>query len=177
MNKFLTRFFVLSICILALTFAAAAQRRKTPVKTPPKPKVVTTNTIAKPEVKSGAEKVSIQIKNSTKFLYLLGGVARVIEDLDREIAAGKASKNAPGLNAKNKGEVMQSLRNLRAGLVQLEIDFRVKPELKAYLPQIQGISDMSARAEDLANGGQFIESGKVLIIVVEKLADTLAAMP
>jgi hypothetical protein len=29
----------------------------------------------------------------------------------------------------------------------------------------------------LAMGGQFTESGKVLLLVVEKLTDTLAAMP
>lgn len=168
------RFITFSILVLGLTFTANAQKRKTP----PTPKVVKTdNTLAKTETRSGAEKVSIQIKNSTKFLYVLGGVARVIEDLDREIAAGKASKNAPNTNAKIKQDVMQSMRNLRAGLVQLETDFRVKPELKKYLPQIQGITDMSARAEDLAMSGQFTESGKVLLLVVEKLADTLAAMP
>lgn len=171
------RFIVFSILIFGLAFAAHAQRRKTPRKTPPPPKVVKTETIAKTDAKTGAEKVSIQIKNSTKFLYVLGGVARVIEDLDREIAAGKASKNAPSTNAKIKQDVMQSMRNLRAGLIQLEVDFKVKPELKKYLPQLQGIADMSARAEDLALAGQFTESGKVLLLVVEKLTDTLAAMP
>ncbi len=176
MIKIITKFFALSICMLALTFAATAQRRKTPVKTPSKPRVVTTNAPANSEIKSSAEKVSIQIKNSTKFLYLLGGVARVIEDLDREIAAGKASRNAPALNTKNKQEVMQSLRNLRAGLNQLEIEFRSKPNLRTYT-QIYGITEMSNQAEDLATSGQFIESGKVLLIVVEKLADTLAALP
>jgi hypothetical protein len=175
MNKNLMRFITFSILILGLAFTANAQKRKTSAKTPPPPKVVQTETLA--TTKSGAEKVSIQIKNSTKFLYVLGGVARVIEDLDREIAAGKASKNAPNTNAKIKQDVMQSMRNLRAGLVQLETDFRANTQLRKYLPQIQGISDMSARAEDLAMAGQFTESGKVLLIVVEKLTDTLAAMP
>ena len=176
MNKNLMRFVIFSVLILGLTFTASAQKRKTTVKTPPPPKVVTTDTMVKAETKSSAEKVSIQIKNSTKFLYLLGGVARVIEDLDKEITAGKASKNAPNLNAKIKQEVLQSLRNLRAGLVQLEIEFRAKPNLRNYT-QIHGISEMSAQAEDLANAGQFTESGKMLLMVVEKLADTLAAMP
>lgn len=176
MNKNLIKFIVFSVLILGPAFTANAQKRKPTAKTPPTPKVVTTNTMAKTEAKSGAEKVSIQIKNSTKFLYLLGGVARVIEDLDREIADGKASRNAPSLNARNKQEVMQSLRNLRAGLNQLEIEFRAKPNLKSYT-QIHGISEMSAKAEDLANAGQFTESGKMLLLVVEKLADTLAAMP
>ncbi|MEJ7701271.1 MAG: hypothetical protein WKF71_16725 [Pyrinomonadaceae bacterium] len=43
------------------------------------------------ELKAGAQKVSTQIKNVSKFIFNLGGVARVIEDLDQEIAAKKAS--------------------------------------------------------------------------------------
>lgn len=175
MNKNLLRFFVLSICMFSLAFAVSGQRRKK--TTTAKPKVVTTNTIEKTEIKSGAEKVSIQIKNSSKFLYLLGSVANGIEAIDKDIKAGKVSREIQDQNQQFKRDVMQSLRNLRAGLVQLEVDFRVKPELKPFLPQIQGISDMTARSEDLASAGQFTESGKMLLLVVEKLADTLAAMP
>lgn len=176
MNKNTIRFIAVPLCLLSFAFAASAQRRKTPVKTTP-PKVVTTNTLGKTEIKSGAEKVSIQIKKSTKFLYLLGSVANGIEAIDKETKAGKVSRETQDKNAQFKRDVMQSLRNLRAGLVQLEVDFRTKPELKNYLPQIQGISDISARAEDMASAGQFVESGKMLLMVVEKLADTLAAMP
>lgn len=175
MNKHLTRFIIFSILILGFALTASAQRRKT-TKTPPKPKVVTTDTTAKSEVKTGAGKVSIQIKNSTKFLYLLGSVANGIEVIDRDVKAGKASAEIRNKNEQFKRDVMQSLRNLQAGLNQLEIEFRAKPALRNYT-QIHGISEMSRRAEDLANAGQFTESGKMLLIVVEKLADTLAAMP
>ena len=46
-------------------------------------------------------------------------------------------------------------------MIALEVDFRTKPQLQKYLINIQGISDMSGRAEDLANGGEFVESGKM----------------
>ena len=177
MNRIITKLFIFSLCILSLTLTAAAQRRKTPVKTTPKPKVVTTNTLGKSELKSGAEKVSIQIKNSTKFLYLLGSVANGIETIDKDVKAGKVTREIADKNTQFKKDVLQSLRNLRAGLVQLEIDFRAKPELKNHSIPIQGISELSARAEDLAVAGQFTESGKMLLLVVEKLADTLAALP
>jgi hypothetical protein len=72
---------------------------------------------------------------------------------------------------------MQAIRNLRAGLASLEVDFRVKPSLKKYLPQIQGITDLAAQSEELAAAGRFSDSGKPLLSVVEKLADTLAAIP
>ena len=80
-------------------------------------------------------------------------------------------------NNQFKQDVIQSIRNLRAGLVALEIEFRTKPEIKNYLFQIQGISDMAGIAEDQATAGQLTESGKTLLFVVEKLSDTLAALP
>jgi hypothetical protein len=36
---------------------------------------------------------------------------------------------------------------------------------------------MTGTAEDQAAGGQLRESGKTLLLVIEKLADTLAALP
>jgi hypothetical protein len=162
------------LCLFCFAFSAQAQKRKTTTK---KPKTDTTAVTTTAEIKSGAEKVSTQIKNLSKFIYSLGDVARVTEDLDREIAAGKASRNAPALNAKNKQAVVTTIKNLRAGFAALEIEFRTKPALKNYLFQIQGISDMTGVAEDQAAAGQLTESGKTLLQVVEKLADTLAALP
>ncbi len=162
--------------VLCLAFSANAQKRKTTSKRTTK-STGATKTINAVEIKSGADKVSTQIKNLSKFIYVLGGVSRVIEDLDKDIAARKASQNAPELNQKNKQAVITTIKNLRAGLVALEIEFRTKPALKNYLFQIQGISDMSGVAEDQATAGQISESGKTLLLVVEKLSDTLVAMP
>lgn len=163
-------------CLLCLVFSANAQKRRTNTKKikPAAETIVPTNSL---EIKSGSEKVSTQIKNVSKFIYSLGGIARIIEDLDKEIASRKASRNAPELNAKIKLDVITSIKNLRAGLVALEIEFRTKPALKNYLFQIQGISDMAGIAEDQANGGQFTESGKTFLMVIEKLSDTLVALP
>lgn len=166
----------IAVCLLCLTVSMNAQKRK-PTTRKTRTTVAATTVTATAEIKSGAEKVSTQIKNVSKFIYNLGGVARIIEDLDKEIAARKASRNAPELNAKIKRDVISSISNLRAGLVALEIEFRTKPALKNYLFQIQGISDMSGRAEDQAADGQFTESGKTLLMVIEKLSDALAALP
>jgi hypothetical protein len=171
------KFAVILVCLLALSLPALAQKRRTSRKAP---RAETTNVSTATnmlDVKSGAEKVSTQVKNVTKFIYVLGGVARVIEDLDKEIKAGKASRNANDLNAKNKQAVLQTIRGIRAGLAALEVEFRTKPALRSYLVNIQGISDMSGVAEDQALGGQFTEAGKTLLLVIEKLSDTLAAMP
>lgn len=179
MNKksILIKSVVVLICLIGLSLSAAAQRRKTPArKTTPKTTSVSTapNML---EIKASAEKVSTQIKNVTKFIYVLGGVAKGIEDIDKEARAGKISRAVVDKNSQYKQNVIQSIRNLRAGLAALEVEFRTKPALKNYLANIQGISDMSGVAEDQAVGGQFTESGRTLLAVVEKLSDTLAALP
>jgi hypothetical protein len=69
--------------------------------------------------------------------------------------------------------VLQSIRNVRAGVVQLENDFHSKPELRGYIPFIQGVSEAVGLAEDQAVGGQLNNSGKTLLDVVNRLTDTL----
>lgn len=173
-NKYLIKSAVVFTFLICLTFSVSAQRnRKRTVKpkTTPNPAVSVTN------LRPGAEKVSIQIKNTTKFLYNLGSIAKGIEEIDTAVKERKASREIADKNTEFKRNVLQSIRNLRAGLVALEVEFRTKPELKPFLFQIQGISDISGTAEDQAIAGQFHESGRTLLFVVEKLADTLASMP
>ncbi len=174
-NKNLIKFAVVTLCLFSFVFTAKAQKRRTRTKTTKA--TTTTAPTSNAEIRSGAEKVSTQIKNVSKFIYILGGVAKGIEDIDKQIKTGRVSRDITNKNAQFKQDVLQSIRNLRAGLVALEIEFRTKPALKNYLFQIQGISDMSGIAEDQANGGQLTESGKTLLLVIEKLSDTLAALP
>lgn len=177
-NKVILAVFAACACA-CMTIPVAAQKK--PTRYPPKPTVVTSgmgNSSSAPitDARSGAEKVSIQIKNVTKFIYVLGGVASGIEQVEADVKARKANRAAIEKNEANKQDVMQAIRNLRAGLAALEVEFRTQPALKKFLPQIQGITDLSAQCEDLARSGQFSASGKPLLLVVEKLSDTLAAM-
>jgi hypothetical protein len=178
-NKMLINFAVFLACLLAFTFSANAQKRKAPVRRT-KPVVAATVPTTPPlnaDIKAGAEKVSIQIKNVSKFIYILGGVAQGIEDLDKDVKAGKVSRTASDQNTKNKQAVISTISNLRAGLIALEVEFRTKPALRNYNLPIQGIADMTGTAEDQAAAGQLRESGKTLLLVIEKLADTLAVLP
>jgi hypothetical protein len=129
------------------------------------------------DVRAGAEAVNIQVKNLSKFLFVLGGVAKGIEDIDKEIREGRGTRELEQQNRQFKNDVLRSIRALRAGLVKLEVDFRAKPTLRKYLPHIQGITDDSGRAEDLAMAGQFNASGKELLLIIEKLADVLLELP
>ncbi len=156
-------------------FAVSATAQKKPPVTRPKPTVVTTNPLPTVALtQSDAQRVSNQVMNVTKFLYLLGGIAKGIEDLDKDTRANRAALDK---NAANKQGVIQTIRNLRAGLAALEVDFRTKPLLRKYLLKIEGIAALSSQSEDLAAAGRFSESGRPLVSVVEKLSDTLVAMP
>ena len=177
-NKLFTRnlpkFIIILVCIFALNAVADAQRRKSRTKNAsPKATAAVNNAV----IKEGANKVGIQLKNLTKSIFLLGSIAQGIEDIDKQVRAGKASRELKAQNEQNKADVVASIRSLRAGLVAMEIDFRVKPELKPYLPQIEGIIDMSAQAEDLALAGRFTDTGKQFLLIVEKLTDALVEMP
>lgn len=172
--KFLKIFTTLAAVIFVFSIAAQAQRttkRSTP-------KVVTSNTATAPasggtDMRSGAEKAAIQIKNVSKFIYVLGSVAKGIEDLDKDPKANRAAREA---NEANKREVIQAIKNLRAGLTALEIEFRTKPTWRKAVPQIDGIALLSQDSESLALAGKFVDSGKPLLQVVEKLSDTLVAL-
>lgn len=153
---------------------AAAQNRPT-TRVPAPPRVITSDTVGTQptNLKTGAEKVAIQIKNVSKFIYVLGGVAKGIEDLDKDRSANRAARQA---NEANKQDVIRAMRNLRAGLAALETEFRTKDPLKKHLSLIQGISELSGQAEGLASAGRWVDSGKPLLEVVEKLSDTLVAL-
>jgi hypothetical protein len=180
-KKLLMMFAALSAFVFCLTLDAQAQKRRTTRKrATATTKAANTAALAAAnaaEIRSNAEKVSIQIKNVTKFVYLLGGIAKNIEDIDRDAKTKRLSQAALNINDTNKKAVLQSLRNLTAGLGALESEFRAKPALRNYNFHIQGISDMSLQAESLADRGQFTDSGKMLLSIVEKLSDTLVALP
>ena len=170
--KIVTKLALAAIAVSILAVSAAAQKK--PPVTRSKPEVVTTNTVSGSATQSDAQKVSNQVMNVTKFLYLLGGIAKGIEDLDKDTKANRAALDK---NAANKRDVIQTIRNLKAGLAALEVEFRTKPLLRKYLLKIDGIAGLSAQAEDLAVAGRFSESGRPLVMIVEKLSDTLVAMP
>lgn len=164
---------LLFLTFVLLTSAATAQKKKNPVKPAP---VIAVNSSSL-EIRNGAEKVSVQIKNVSKFLYTLGGIAVRIEDIDHDAKAKTIARSTLDTNAENKQRVMQAIRNLRAGIAALEVEFRTTPALTKYLVQIQGITELSGQTEDLASAGNFSDAGKPLLALIEKLSDVLVAMP
>ncbi len=172
--KTIRLFLVLLITIGLFAVSAEAQRKRTPKRPAPRP---TPTPYLAFDVRAAKEKVSNQINNVTRFINVLGPIANDIEKFDRDARSKKPSRKAIEQNEANKRKVIQAIRNLRAGLTALETDFRTKPALRKFLLKIEGIAALSTQSENSALAGRFVDSGKPLPTVVEKLSNTLAVMP
>ncbi len=168
------------LCVLLLASAAVAQTRtRRSVSTAQKRR----STSESPDLAAAqqartvaAGKVADQIKILTKFLYVLGGVAKGIEQVDEAARKNEASPAALQQNEQNKTTVKTSLRNVREGLDSLEIYFRSTPGLQSYYLRLAGSADGAATAENLANAGQFDQAGRSMLGVVNRLTDVLLIM-
>ncbi len=172
-GRFLT---ILLIFILGLSMTAAAQKTRKPAPRPT-PKPTPTRSTINPVVAAAKQQVANQLFNVNKFVDILGPTAVTIESTDRDAKARRVKKEVVDANEANKRKVVDAIRGLRAGLVTLETDFRTKPQLTRYLPQIQGISDLCAQSEDNAIAGRFVASKDPLRQVAQKLSDTMAVLP
>lgn len=127
-------------------------------------------------VQQGATRIADQIKNLTRFLYLLGGVAKGIEAADEAARRGEASSAVQDQTARSKATVKSSLENVRVGLDKLETDFRASPELQRYYIRLAGSAAGAATAEEQAAAGQYDQAGRSLLGVVNRLTDVLLEM-
>ena len=169
---------IIPICILLLSTTAFAQTRsRTTARRGTQSSKTAKASAAAAEVKlEGANKVADQIKNLTRFLYVLGGVAKGIEDIDAAAQSNQASPTALQKNDQNKAVVKSSLENVRVGLDQLEIYFRSTPELQGYYVKLVGSASGAADAEAQAAGGHFDQAGRTLLGVVNRMTDVLVLM-
>jgi hypothetical protein len=169
------RFFVAICMLLLVSTAAFSQTRRRTARAPATPKQTSAQAAAEART-NGATKVADQIKNLTRFVYLLGGVAKGIEQVDEAARRNEASPAALDQNSKNKATVKASLQNVREGLDQLEIFFRSTPELEQYYLKLAGSAAGAATAEDQAAAGHFDQAGRTMLGVVNRLTDVLLAM-
>ena len=126
--------------------------------------------------RAGAARVADQIKILTRFIYLLGGVAKGLEGVDDAARRNEASPAIVEQATRNKATVRTSIQSVREGLDKLEIDFRATPELQRYYIKLAGVAAGAASAEDLAAANQFDKAGRTLLDVVNHLTDVLLEM-
>jgi hypothetical protein len=176
----LKRALILSIlCLLLLpasTFAQGRQRTSGRRNTQQKSRPDNTAQKTVDARTDGASRVADQIKNLTRFLYLLGGVSKGIETVDEAVRRNEASPTVVEQTEKSKAVVKTSLQNVREGLDKLEIDFRTTPELQRYYISLAGVAAGAANAEDQATAGHYDQAGRSLLDVVYRLTDVLLQM-
>jgi hypothetical protein len=167
---------IVCICIvICLSTASLAQTRK---RTTKKPATTSKTTMSTTEASAavrteGANRVANQIKNLSKFLYLVGGVVKGIEAIDAQSKDGQTSPT----NEKNKAQLRASFTDFRVGLDSLEVYFRSTPELQPYYTKLVGSASGAATAEQQAMSGQFNQASNTLLGVIGRLTDVLVAMP
>lgn len=169
-------FYLAIVCLMLLPASAMSQTRR---RTASGRRGTTAAASAQPApnaLRTGAERVADQIKTLTRFLYLLGGVARGIETADDAARRGEASSAVQDQTQKSKATVRTSLENVREGLDKLETDFRATPELQRYYIRLAGSAAGAAAAEEQARAGQYDQAGRSLIAVVNRLTDVLLEM-
>jgi hypothetical protein len=163
--------------LMATLFAGAAAAQKRTTRRPAPAPTPTNSRIPPLAVRAERVKVSNQLYNLKAFVERLGPIAQNIEAIDNDARTKKIKKESIDQNEAAKQKVIAAIRGLREGLMNLETEFRTKPDLKKYLPSIQGISDLAGQSVDSATAGKFVASVTPLRSVQQKLNDTLALMP
>ncbi|MBK6587644.1 MAG: hypothetical protein IPG22_04925 [Acidobacteria bacterium] len=172
------RFAVIGLAAVLLITGSAAAQKKTTKKTAKKPTASTPVKIIPPlDVRAGREKADNQLSNVNDFIDKLGTIAQGLEVADADAKAGRLKPATAAKITAKKAEIVAAIRNIKVGLGALESEFRTKPTLQKYLPTIQGITDLSSQAEDLAIAGKFVTAKDPLRDIAKKLTDVLALMP
>jgi hypothetical protein len=166
-------FVLVGLILTPAAVSAQIRTRRAPSAPTPSSETVKTVPLLK---RDGASRVTIQVNNLAKFLYLFGGVAKVIQENDAQAQTGKASPELIKQNEGSKVILRNSIHNFVDGLDQLEIDFRASPALQKYYPTIKGTAARLANAEDQAGAGQLSSAANALLAAVDQLTQVLAAM-
>jgi hypothetical protein len=166
----------LLITIAVLAGDASAQKKKKPAAK--KPATVPVTAVLPPlEVRVAREKTENQMLHLNRFIDVLGPIAQGIEDFERSALQTKPPAAAASKNESNKQNTIAAIRNMRATLAALETEYRNKPDLKKYLPHIEGITGLGATSEDSAIAGKFVLAKEPLRTAAQRLRDTVAIMP
>ena len=170
--KLIIALLIATIILSPATAFSQTRKRST------KPPTSTTRTTTKPSStqQEGATRVAAQIKNLTRFLYLLGGVSKGIETVDDAARRNEVSPAVLEQAKKDKNSVRTSIQSVREGLDALEIHFRTTPELQRYYIKLAGVASGAVTAEEQAAANQFDRAGRSLIDVVNRLTDVLLEM-
>ncbi len=164
----------LIIVLVLLPATGLAQNRRRATSRAPRPNLAELR--AAENRQAGAEKVANQIKVLTRFIYLMGGVAKTLEGVNDAAARSQQPTAAADQIEKSRMVIRNSIRDVRIGMDQLEVEFRGTNELQKYYTKLAGVASGAAAAEELARANQFDKAGRSLLEVVNRLTDVLLLM-
>jgi hypothetical protein len=167
---------ITALLIFTITLSPATAFSQTRKRTTRPTTRVSRTTKSSNAQQAGATRVADQVKNLTRFLYLLGGVAKGIEAVDDAARRNEAPPAVLEQAKRNKDTVRTSIQSVREGLDTLEIHFRTTKELERYYIKLAGVAAGAATAEEQAAANQFDRAGRSLLDVVNRLTDVLLEM-
>ena len=169
------RILITLLATILLTPSSAFAQRKRSTSRPRTPATSQSQGVSQVRT-AGATRVAEQIKLLSRFIYLLGGVASGIAQVDEAVRRNEASPALVQQNQQSKARVKSSIEGFRESLDKLEIDFRATPELQPYYIKLAGVAAGAATAEEQATNNQFDAAGRSLLTVVGRLTDVLVVM-
>jgi len=167
---------IVTLLLAAIVFLPVASLGQTRSRTTTKPGPRAAKTQAVDKRREGAGQVASQIKTLTRFIYLLGGVAKGLEGVDDAARRNEAPPAILEQAKRNKLTVRASIQDVREGLDRLETEFSATPELRRYYTRLAGVAAGAAAAEEQAASNQFDRAGRTLLDVINRLTDVLLEM-
>jgi hypothetical protein len=159
--------------LTAIVFAqqdfSLAQKKKPTRSAKPAPTPV-------PDMREEASQVATQIKNISNFIYIYGKIVYSLEVADEQAKNQQTSPEIQAKNQKSKDALILRFRDLRAGLDNLAKSFQANPRLQVQYLKLTFATDAVINAERLAAAGRYEEAGKTLVLVIERLTDTVISM-
>lgn len=163
------------LMLVALPAFSQTRRRSTQGRRPARPSAsapAAASTQAA-EVRAGAERIAIQLQNLTRFIYLFGRLSNFVEASEQIQKQGAVKSSEVEQLEKTKSGLREGVRNMRAGLTDLESYFESTPAVRRFYPNVVGVVDGAAAAEQFVAAGQYDQAGRSLLGVANKLADAL----
>ena len=167
----------ISIIVLAALISTiwAPQHSSLAQKKRPAPRAKPTPTPA-PDMRAEAAQIATQIKNVSNFIYVYGKIVNSLEVADEQVKNKQTSPEIQAINQKSKDALILRIRDLRAGLENLGKSFQANPRLQVQYLKLTYATDSVINAERFAAAGRYEEAGKALVLVIERLTDTVISM-
>ncbi|MCI0387468.1 MAG: hypothetical protein MOB07_01685 [Acidobacteria bacterium] len=129
-----------------------------------------------PDMRAEASQVAMQIKNISNFIYVYGKIVNSLEVADEQVKNKQTSPEIQARNQKSKDALILRISDLQAGLENMAKSFKANPRLQVQYLKLTYATDAVINAKRLAAAGRYEEAGKSLVLVIERLADTVISM-